>query len=57
MLLDPTIISGYFCSFWGLWSRIEGHARVLGFVYIFCRPSLFIYMSGEGLNQKLIEFS
>ena len=43
---------GLFLFFGGLWSRIGGHARDLGFVYIFCRPSLFIYVSWERLNQK-----
>ena len=56
MWLNFTIISDYFC-FLGQPSRIGGHVRDLGFVYIFCRPSLFIYVSWEGLDQKLIEIS
>ena len=51
MLLDCTIISDSFC-FWGLRRRIGGHARDLGFVHVFCRPSLLIYMLWESLSQK-----
>ena len=48
------ILQSFLIIFVFLGSRrwIGGHARDLGFVYIFCRPSLFIYMLRERLSQK-----